>query len=160
MKTRQILFKDDMVRAIMDGRKTQTRRLFKMGKRFADEGDTLWVKEAWRLPTSYFDTDGVLQADPWQRTGFAYRADASESELKSFRWNPSIFMPRAACRLQLRVEAVRTELLRAISDGDARREGFETVDEFRAKWTSIHGDKGDVSWTENPLVWVITFSVL
>ena len=156
MKTRQILFKDDMVRAIIDGRKTQTRRLFKMGKRFADEGDTLWVKEAWRFTTSFLQ-DLMLRG---HESAFAYRADASESELKSFRWNPSIFMPRAACRLQLRVEAVRTELLRAISDGDARREGFETVDEFRAKWTSIHGDKGDVSWTENPLVWVITFSVL
>lgn len=144
MKTRQILFKDDMVRAIMEGRKTQTRRLFKTGKRFADEGDTLWVKEAFRKGASLYH----------------YRADATEEEIKSFRWNPSIFMPRAACRLELRVERVRTEMLRAISDSDARREGFETVEEFRDKWTSIHGDEGDVSWTENPLVWVITFSVL
>lgn len=159
MKSRPILFTDQMVRAILAGRKTQTRRIFKSGRVFANEGDTLWVREAWK-PWSW-----ALDSEDEVLHGYHYRADATESQLSYWKklgwdWKPSIFMPRDASRIELRVRSIRTELLRAISEEDAKREGFNTISEFRHTWTEIHGLKDPVSWSANPVVWVVTFSVL
>lgn len=138
-----------MVRAILDGRKTQTRRTVKHGALGANgpcpygaPGDRLWVKEAHQI----FQT--------WTSAVVIYREDGSQSEQKdqhamgpgihinmgnplseytSFnerfpeRWRPSIHMPRAASRLTLEVTEVRVERLRDISKTDAIAEGLIPV---------------------------------
>src|SRR5690606_5408595 len=111
-RERPILFSAPMVLAILDGRKTVTRRL---GSRY-QVGDLLWVKETW-MPINNIDEVIVL-----------YRADngkgvARWSEIPhdwrfpkaAARGNVSpLFMPKWAARIWLEVTAVRKERLQDI----------------------------------------------
>lgn len=141
MKERPILFSAPMVRAILDGSKTQTRRVAKgvaavhsvtgeplakldsAGPRvscpYGQPGDRLWVRETWAYHVqaigSVTDEDG-----PW-----VYAADGSfalQSRLCD-RWRPSIHMPRAASRITLEITGARVERLIDISEADAVAEG-------------------------------------
>lgn len=140
MNERPILFRAEMVRAILEDRKTQTRRLVKFplkdpnfgcelaGSEINNErdieqlcpygiaGDHLWVKE-----TFY---DSRLDAPKHPVT---YRADSSiDDDLnRYFRWKPSIFMPKWASRITLEVLDVRVERLQSITEADAKAEGVE-----------------------------------
>src|SRR5690606_13214326 len=85
-------------------------------------------------------------------------------------WRPSIFMPKWACRLWLRVDDERVERLQEITSAGAIAEGVgpfansETIDcdtkdpreVFAGLWDTINGAKAP--WTSNPFVWVVTFS--
>ena len=77
-------------------------------------------------------------------------------------WRPSIFMPRWASRITLRIEAIRAEPLRSIGEADAKAEGATDtarvgyVNGFEAIWRSIHGPR---SLASNPWVWVIEFRI-
>ncbi len=132
-KERPILFSGPMVRAILDGRKTQTRRVVKCPKvldamnevgswdgpgdvdawirsrcPYGVPGDTLWVRETWGL----HDTE---PSDGPERAHVYYRAtDGDRHDLRYQLWRPSIHMPRWACRLTLAVKAVRVERLQEI----------------------------------------------
>ncbi len=184
MKERPILFNGSMVRAILDGRKTQTRRIVKnicdpiliddilpadpkgfwcfhgndpsvcIDCPFGQVGDRLWVRETW-APVSTFD--------PSPETGALYRADpVYDGANVEWRWKPSIHMPRWASRITLEVTGVRVERLNEISESDAISEGvtlpnpeLETYySGFKRLWQSINGDH---SWSLNPWVWVIEF---
>ena len=146
MKERPNIFSAPMVRAILEGRKTQTRRVIKPigdgetpmhvvkhgGKLYLDEtphacpygqpGDRLWVRETWAYHVqaigSVTDEDGP----------FVYRADrmAEQSRLCD-RWRPSIHMPRWASRILLEVVSVRVERLNEISEVDANAEGCRAI---------------------------------
>ena len=144
MRERPILFSAEMVRALLAGRKTQTRRLVKaehllttqapdevlgmLPKWLLDQasvycphgfkGDRLWVKECF-APCHEKENHAGAKA------GFTYRADWSSDEEASrdFRWRPSIFCTRAASRITLEIESVRAERLQAVSEADAQAEG-------------------------------------
>lgn len=146
MKERPILFSGPMVRAILDGRKTQTRRAVKpqptklAGPNFdglwsdtidpvvryfacpyGQPGDRLWVKETF-VPT----TDGknyVYRADARDRSG--YRWTSITPDDKDVKWKPSIFCTRAASRIALKITDVRAERLQDISEADAISEGID-----------------------------------
>ena len=149
MKERPILFSAPMVRAILDGSKTQTRRIVKpkwtiypaadprMTKwlpacPYGQPGDRLWVRETWQGPLldseeheAQFREDGP---DAFNKPGFcAYRAtdtlDAVDSDGNDLGWRPSIHMPRWASRILLEVTGVRVERLNDISKADAIAEG-------------------------------------
>lgn len=149
MKERPILFSAPMVRAILAGTKTQTRRVVKdnecpnlpseiqeerelLGKPFCpygDPGDRLWVRESgWERPerTARMMREG---ADTWPR--FAYAADAwndqDRADFKAwgFKPRPSIHMPRWASRILLEIVSVRVERLQEISEADAIAEGIK-----------------------------------
>lgn len=141
-KERPILFSDQMVRAILDGRKTQTRRVIKgrglwsiedaddysnrKWPGFEDEygtwcdmpcpygavGDRLWVRETWLCVTG----------EPGPIT-CSYRADHGKTEFAGL-WKPSIHMPRWASRITLEITGVRVERLNEISHHDAMQEGL------------------------------------
>jgi hypothetical protein len=118
-----------MVNAILDGNKTQTRRLAKTPPMqdgchvFAPKveiGDVLWVRETWQhtkiLNLSWDD----------ENYGYVYRADGQPWEDFLFwTWKPSIFMPKKACRLFLEVTNVRVERLHDISTQDIQKEGVK-----------------------------------
>lgn len=178
MTDRPIIFSAPMVRALLEGRKTMTRRLatvLRMNRpgsagynrerrpvpspwRKVAVGDRLWVREA-------CGTGGTFPP------GWAYRADGVEYHGE--RWLPSIHMPRRASRLTLTVTAARTERLHEIRLPDVRAEGCEVRHfwlfgaegeerhriarcVFQQLWTELHGAE---SWAANPEVVVLTFAV-
>jgi hypothetical protein len=153
MRERGIIFSAPMVRALLAGAKTQTRRVLNPQpapeaaainpvSRYGTVGDRLRVREAFRI-------DGFTS-----RPSVVYRADADDPRV---RWRSPIHMPRWASRITLVIEAVRVERLQAIDDADASAEGFPPPlprTEFHATWLSLHGTS---AWNDNPWVWVLTF---
>lgn len=125
-----ILFNTDMVQAILEGRKTVTRRIVKPQnavdfdhivplKPPYNDGDILYVRETWMQ----FDKDHIIDG-----VKYAYKADCSgESERiryeYGYRWKPSIHMPKEAARIFLRVTDVRVERLQSMDEIDAVKEG-------------------------------------
>jgi len=182
-----IIFSTPMVQAILDGRKTQTRRVVKINgcpitspkesleltkegliyhsfcsmsgyyKPLCQPGDILWVRETW------------LKADD----GYYYKADIkvpSESEnlrkTYGYKWRPSIFMPREAARIFLLVKDVRVERLQDITEEDAIAEGIrigiggEPYFSCRDAFVALWNSintKRGYGWDTNPWVWVYEF---
>ena len=200
ISVKPILFSTEMVTAILEGRKTMTRRVMKeqpLSLNFYDDNgefkrpvmnfpvskkhftgvtaplcpygwpdDILWVREKWR----HNDT----------QTGFPYhhyQDDTIYTDRDNEKWKPSIFMPKAACRIFLKITDVRVERLQDISNWDAKYEGVELLFDkhysdylfknyttgfnfynpklsFQTLWEKINGHE---SWEANPFVWVISF---
>lgn len=154
-KERPILMKGEMVRAILDGRKTQTRRIVKskvsknhylrIGKEYSDGYDNRGkLLEVDRFSTvcgtvkcpfgSVGDRLWVKETFSWCAGGMAaYRATDQEPPRGSYfnewppKWKSSLFMPRAASRITLEIENVRIERLNDISEEDAASEGIGDV---------------------------------
>ncbi len=137
MTARPILFSAPMVRALLEGRKTQTRRTLKpvefktdtSGKaqetawaspRFA-KGDRLWVRETYSFDYSWSDAkprDVPETEDVW------YWADGDPTDGDWTKPKPGIHMPRWASRLTLTVTDLRVEQLIDISEADCIAEGI------------------------------------
>lgn len=180
MKERPILFSAPMVGAILDGRKSQTRRVAKefagrddldaILRRFPNQhgcphgepGDRLWVRETWAA----FDADGMhpgrqhdLRDGPWPLIAYGVAKDFPKGTAR-----PAIHMPRWASRITLEITGMRVERLQDISRGDAMEEGcpfpnMATGDDPRAWFCELWRDiNGDESWDSNPWVWVIEFA--
>ena len=137
MKERPMLFSAPMVRAILDGRKTVTRRIVKardlewmdvhQGLREPDNaercpygqpgGDCLYVRETWAAPHAYDHLPPRLIP---QDARIHYAATEDRGGLL---WRPSIHMPRWASRITLKITCVRVERLQDITIEDAKAEG-------------------------------------
>ena len=150
-KERPMLFSAPMVRALLAGRKTQTRRLVKgvaldwLSDGFTPDfvadpgnssvcpygktGDRIWVKETHAIVprTAYAMSEGIQQTlrPDYNHDAAVYFADWERS--KPGRWRPSIHMPRWASRLTLEVTDIRVERLLDCSEADAQAEGLEWV---------------------------------
>jgi len=168
MTDRPILFSGPMVRALLDGRKTQTRRMLKPQPDDILEGqiprqlrtaisDRLWVKETWRAHGWHSDCVEIAYAAQrglvgWSeqhaqirypdgdRNGFKYYAPKGPDF-----WRPSLFMPRWASRLTLIVTDVRVERLQDIREEDAIAEGADQYSSstklsraFNPDWKGIY----------------------
>lgn len=143
MKERPILFAGEMVRAIIDGRKTQTRRLVKPQPDFCggagEEADL--SKWGWHgfsrrvrfLPVSESRPplgtvgDQLWVRETWRMDAYniaaEYRASTSALMEHIAPWKPSIHMPRWASRIDLEITAVRVERVQDITEEDAKAEG-------------------------------------
>ncbi len=152
-------------------------------------GDILWVRETWMQVHKDVEFEGRFSE-------FVYRADTEENEKKfghiknpvgerfidSWKWKPSIFMPKEAARIFLKVTNVRVERLQDITEEDAISEGIlrcpkadntgtayydysgkqtpvsynfdSPIASFKTLWQSINGRE---SWEANPWVWVYEF---
>lgn len=185
MRERPILFSGPMVRAILDGTKTQTRRVAMhtvCGVRVARlaydpapdvcacpygvPGDRLWVRETFA---------------PFSTGGAVYRADKPRfspgaHEVVGGSWHPSIHMPRWASRITLAITSVRVQRLQDISGADALAEGVSldgarlghdididggvtaafAIGRYRELWDIINAARG-FGWDANPWVWVVEF---
>lgn len=126
MAIKPILFNTEMVRAILDGRKTCTRRTMKpqltahYGTQCAkppyQQGDILYVRETWGHPILLnSDKQYVFKADKMAEIGFK-----NDSHI----WRPSIHMPKEAARIWLKVTDVRVERLQDITEEQTEEEGF------------------------------------
>ena len=144
MKKRPIIFSAPMVRALLDGTKTQTRRVVKTKYidaappvhfyRFLREScpygqpkDELWVREnGWERPerTPKMMHDGADTWPPYQYDAVDHQGDI-DYQLKEWGWKrrPSIHMPRWASRITLEITGIRVERLQEISEADAIAEG-------------------------------------
>lgn len=157
MKEYPILFSAPMIRAILNGSKTQTRRIMHKNqppvdavqfigadnkptgefglclehKRVIDKhvicplgyiGDQLWVREAWRVSDLFNDF-----APRDLPVGVIASFEADDGDGLSGKLRPSIFMPRWASRIDLRITQVGVEKLQDISDEDALAEGIVKV---------------------------------
>lgn len=164
MKERPILFSGEMVKAILDGRKTQTRRVIKNvdGRNwlktpkghagthvidgvkycpYGQVGDQLWVREKFsyhRIPSGepYFYPEDRLRECVNADYGFHYWADGDPEYGDWTRPKPSIHMPRIASRISLEITNVRVELLNETTGLDAIAEGIERV-ESEAPWRTF-----------------------
>lgn len=145
IKERPILFSAPMVRALMDGSKTQTRRILKGSTEFkgpyspayleqhkesegwkricphGKPGDRLWVREAWQ---SLCDHDHLKPSEipPGSDVQYPATYDGWVSKRR-----PAMFMPRWASRILLEIVDVRVERLQDISEEDARGEGLKAL---------------------------------
>lgn len=140
-----------MVRAILEGRKTQTRRPSKIpstatlgesGRSYLPyvPGDILWVRETW----VYDDYNRII-----------YRAD---EELPGIKWYPSIHMPRKACRLFLEVDDVGIHRLQDISEDEAKAEGMKSIIDFHSTWNKLYSAL-QYRWERNPWVYYTKYHI-
>ena len=146
-RLKPILFNTDMVRAIIDGRKTVTRRVVKdlseaahhpMGLSEEDGKFEFmcggvsngvaadWI-EAVNMPYRFGDILYVRETWGYDKNNWLYKADYTEEFANEpgnlFRWHPSIHMPKKAARIFLRVANIRAEQLQDITIADCKREG-------------------------------------
>ena len=173
MKERPIIFSAPMVRALLRGDKTQTRRVVKTllrGCPYGKPGDRLWVKESYIRHASIHDFNGYC-ADGAQCTDYWERKLSAR------------YMPRRASRILLEIAELRIHRLTDISEADAEAEGVMCIDPelgvslywvpgfhdtwtaqfysaceaFRDYWNSLNPKH---PWGGNPWVWAITFKVV
>lgn len=178
-----ILFNMKMVRAILDCRKSCTRRIIKPQPQGYFE-----VSEE---PLYIYDTDGKQgKITPPYQPGdilyvretfiqaaahiFWYKADDKPWMSKDLLWKPSIHMPKEAARIWLKVTDVRVERLQDITGLSVQKEGievdpnecaskFDFITElfllFQELWDSTikKSDLDNYGWDANPYVWVIEF---
>jgi hypothetical protein len=167
-KARPILFSAPMIRALREGRKTQTRRILKQASNVGE--DVAWavcpaLESGWiawfRLPREdiadftkqaythgfrcpYGQSGNLL----WVRETFHaeskhtihYRADGWDYEdAPHSGWKPSIYMPKWASRLTLEITDVRVERLQYISEQDAIAEGVEDTRVHKGQIATYQG---------------------
>jgi hypothetical protein len=171
MKETPILFSTPMVQAILEGRKTMTRRI-------VSKNNSLRVGEIDLQPK--WQTEDIL----WVREthaqeyggGILYKASHSHITPDG-KWKPSLFMPKEAARIWLEITCVKVERVQDISEEDAISEGITINNKphpgwcwmenvystdsptyaFKCLWQKINGIE---SWNKNPFVWCISFKVL
>lgn len=223
-----ILFNTNMVRAILGGRKTVTRRVVKpqpdyffncimgeprkvcskgYGAVMPDKtdawikppyhpGDILWVRETWQ---EIYETEWsedkphtgknirelISNFDSIQKVEAGISSECKSEKMKprmkyfvfkasdiqytdgenGLIWRPSIYMPREAARIFLRVTGVRVERLQDINldppgpENQVIKEGLHYLCDFIAVWemTTKKRDRPTCGWDANPWVWVIEF---
>lgn len=179
MKEKPILFKPEMVRKVLSGEKTQTRRivngnaLMLLYAGFTPEylmedgnselrpyyiGQILWVRETWWQCTNNND-----------RIYYAASETPVTTKDRSYRKRPSIFLERINSRINLEITNIRVERIQNISEDDSQAEGttpYMAPSEipaykpaFADLWNSINEPRG-FGWNLNPWVFAITFKVV
>lgn len=126
-----ILFNTDMVRAILDGRKSMMRRVVKPQPILYGLLDPNFDWS--RIKRPYHPEDILYVRETWSEwtDGYVYRAWTSPFPQPGrypdefMTWHPSIHMPKEAARIFLRVTDVRVERLQDISNDDVLREGIK-----------------------------------
>lgn len=179
MKERPILFSGNMVHAILDGRKTQTRRVVKLDVHWVNDGamavgakwggtstgpchcfcphgapaDRLWVRETFRyVDFMYCDTLASCAVEYKDgKRHFARRFGGEEIMSERTGWRPSIHMPRWASRITLEITDVRVERLRDISRADCTAEGIVGLDGAWKKWGTPYANLwNSINASKNP----------
>lgn len=143
-----IIFSAPMVRAILSGRKSQTRRIVKPQPElcsgcqscdfkcnhfvyplpkcpYGNIETKLWIRETWRPAMSDSHQCYAYRADLSYKCGKPMPDDCENI----LNWRPSIFMPKEAARIFLEVSQVQIQRLHDISEEDALSEGIEPLDD-------------------------------
>ena len=158
-----ILFNTNMVRAILDNRKTVTRRVVK----FVDKKNPNWTgykkdgivlyngkNEICNKRAPYQTGDILYIRETWNEwdDGYIYKAwdepFPQPGYYPGMTWHPSIHMPKEAARIWLKVTDVRAERLQNITDEQAIREGLREV-----KYDVNTGQKKSAALEWFPIIW-------
>ena len=138
MNARPIIFSAPMLRAILAGEKTQTRRVIKVPPSVHADASLRPTPDGGDLYCPEYPDEGVLDLTcpygppgdhlwvregwaPCELTGYAYRA--TDEDIGTWKWRSPIFMPRTASRITLQVQAVRVERVQEITEANAEAEG-------------------------------------
>lgn len=184
IKERGMIFNAEMVRALLDGRKTQTRRpikwkqtrLTEIGER-EDGSKWPWSEDVEHACDFWHPCPfGAVGDRIWVRETFCAVPDheepagcsallyAADGNGPYGKWTPSIHMPRWASRILLEITSVRVERLHDMNETDSLAEGIQfspyplvSLNEFALLWESIYNVDPSKSWKANPWVWVIEF---
>lgn len=137
--------------------------------------DELWIRETWNtiavderdeLAKWWSDVPANERKHLSHPDKPVYRADHNPED-EPYPWIPSIFMPRWASRINLKITRVRVERVTDISEEDAKAEGvtpnpITNIDPYRAAfcelWDKLNEKRG-YSWLSQPYVWVIDFKL-
>lgn len=161
---------------IIDDQGRKVTRMHLVACREVDErykpGDILWVRETWGCYTELWEcADRFYYRADFEKDANGYWYEPKKVNWCDFpKWRPSIFMPKAAARLFLRVTDIRVERLQDISSKDVDAEGCKewgydaetgelrpsTPSVFKIVWNDINAKRG-FGWDANPWVWVISF---
>ena len=182
-----ILFNTEMVRAILERKKTTTRRLIRPRYREDESGFQICINKAtgerWAEKVNedncgVFEDGSTRQINPpycvgeilyvretWMNVNteenpeYFYLADDDLPAGVLEKWKPSIHMPKKAARIFLRVTYVRIQPLQDIDDDGVMAEGLEIGDDFDELWDSTIKPKDikKYGWRANPWVGVIEF---
>ena len=188
MKCRQITMKSPLVLATIGKFKTVTRRVVRIDpasgyivdrswKRrwhrddpdavlacpYGAPGDRLWIRESGLISD---DKDAFQYADHKTR----FEPGAPQNHARGYKWCPSIFMPRWACRAVVEIVSVRVERLQEITDDEVLLEGVlkdrgpgetwyagKAREIFARGWDDINGPG---AWDLNPWVWRIEYKLV
>lgn len=143
-----ILFNTEMVRAILDGRKTVTRRICKDGNIYTvPDMDFYDADKRTYAVHNYADKEHRVQLSTAERScpicpgdilyvretwsewtgGYLYKAwhgpFPQPGQCSAMKWHPSLHMPKEAARIWLKVTDVRVERLQDIDEEQAEKEG-------------------------------------
>ncbi|MCX9579808.1 ASCH domain-containing protein [Vibrio cholerae] len=175
MKVKPMIFNTEMVKALLDGRKTVTRRPAKnlsfsermgfivsdwaygIGMDLRETMNNCIRSKSAKCPAQIGDLLYVRETHGDAGVRLTYKADNDGAHCKVKRWIPSIHMPRSISRITLKVTDVRIEKLNDLrkSDEQVKKEGFENWPQFKHVWESIYGQS-----KPNDYVWVIEFEVI
>ncbi|MGR7031555.1 hypothetical protein ACU632_17135 [Klebsiella aerogenes] len=166
MTERGMIFNGEMVRALLSGRKTQTRRPVKfpvhdknlgcelagnelagelsagnyLNSAFGKPGDRIWVRETFRVHSRATDVATLVYKasvrNSWTEQTHRVPVSVCNKPATPEKWTPSLHMPRWASRILLEITDVRVERLNSIHDVDAMREGIQNLT------TCSHADFG------------------
>jgi len=184
MKERPIIFDAESVRAILEGRKTQTRRVIKpqpthvdggghpyidMGQPdewdgaslcrgircpYGQPGDRLWVRETFALMEDVTFYAADTRLEPKQWPNGLWNVDT---------WCSPIHMPRWASRITLEITGVRVEKLQEMVGSDFLAEGaperYGSQQWCVDRWDTLNAKRG-FPWSSNPWVWVVEFELV
>jgi len=160
MKETGMIFTTESVRAILDGRKTMTRRVIKLrdGESYdrstgcayipyktsrvikcpyGQVGDRLWVKETWTMLSDYEVVD-TLEGGMAIGGDFPVYKAGGEKIPQSVKWTSPLFMPRWASRITLEITGVRVERLQEITREDCYKEGITNFREILPMIAPLH----------------------
>lgn len=189
MKERPILMNTENVKAILDGRKTQTRRVVKDSIKWEivycyenENGHWAWFsrnhpyqQDVIKCP--YGQVGGKLWVrETWASdcicenpkcNGVIYKAGYSGVIIPD-KWRPSIFMPRWASRITLEITGIRVQRVQDISDSDIQAEGcqYPQWQGSHTSWTGAYKALWEsingkkYPWSSNPFCFVIEFKKL
>ena len=174
--SKPILFNTEMVRAILEGRKTVTRRVIRPMLRDDEYGFNVWYNEVTNnhvvekydededsfYPTRYVNPryrkgDILYVRETWCKNGTKYLYKAGCPSLQNnmyIKWRPSIHMPKEVARIFLKVTDVRVERLQDITEEQAIKEGVEGIP-CDCKNLDSYGsceDCGNYGWLEPPVL--------
>lgn len=184
MKEKPIIFSPEMVRAILEDRKTQTRRVIKSQPPANYHSPGFLINATWafhkpsqgHIPHIVKCPYGQTGDRLWVRETWAQKdrgqilTKADYNELVKvvglpevpIKWRPSIHMPRWASHITLEITEVRVEGVQQIGANDACAEGIGDFGrstpqkQFALLWDSLNAKRG-YGWKTNPWVWVISF---